>query len=138
MSFYISTSLLLYFSTSTNLQYRYKMFAAKILTKRLLDRKKAVMAIFYGLAREDPYTGETFLRLGEWKKICAEIKDRRYELTEESAEHIFGMEDHLRQGRVRKYLHVDNTHRTHTIRLNSYTYAHTNTHTFTPIHLHAG
>jgi hypothetical protein len=67
---------------------QYKEFAAKIIMKRLLDRKKAVYCAFLGFATE--HGG---FSLKDWKLLCSEIKDPRYELTEENAEHIFAMEN---------------------------------------------
>jgi hypothetical protein len=73
---------------------QYRQFAANILVKRLLDRKKSAFSIFEGMATERGFA------LEDWRQICANISDKRYALSEDSAEHIFAMEDRTLSGFV--------------------------------------
>ena len=71
---------------------QYREFAANILKKRLLHRKKATFSVFEGFA-----TSKGFL-LKDWKRICTCISDPRYAVNEDTAEHIFALEDPERTG----------------------------------------
>ncbi len=81
---------------------QYKLFAGRVLRKRLLDRKRAVVLVYFAFAKLQPpedgnavesLDGDHGFPYRDWMKIMVHLKDSRYRLTKADAENIFFMED---------------------------------------------
>ena len=82
---------------------QYKLFASRVLRKRLIDRKKAVAIVYFAFAKLRPQEDSDTVECSEsekygfsykdWVKVLVNMRDPKYTLTKEEAENIFLMED---------------------------------------------